>query len=380
MALPGREKMNSILSKLNSSFTVPGFLEKSYFPSLDGWRAVAIIMVILGHAKSTVLNSTAYYRFFERFVYAELGVRIFFILSGFLITSLLLKEFVQNGKIVISNFFIKRALRIFPVLYLYIITICIVNSYFGLGISNSFFWGMLCYFTNFIMYNNPWLSSHTWSLSVEEQFYLIWPIIIYAIKKKAWLFSLSLIVLTQLLRVLWYKAGFYQETLGPFLNGADAIFLGSLLSIVSFKRFINPLAKYWSNQYFHFLAIFLVFFIYYSLHRGMFGKFLLPFGYILSDLAIGYLLLATIINAKGLIYNTLNNAVMVKLGVISYSLYIWQQLFIVPLNYNPEILPRAQFPFNILISIFVAFLSYYCFEKHFLNLKKRLTNRSKCQK
>ncbi|WP_316797821.1 acyltransferase [Pedobacter frigidisoli] len=380
MAYPGKERINPVLVKLNSSFAIPSFLEKSYFPSLDGWRALAIIMVILGHAKLTVPNNTFYYQFFERFIYAELGVRIFFILSGFLITSLLLKELVQNGKIVIYNFFIKRALRIFPVLYLYIITIYILNKYFNLGISNSPILGMLFYFTNFIMYNNPWLSSHTWSLSLEEQFYLIWPITICFIKKRVWLFASILIILTQLLRVLWYKSGFYLETLGPFLNGADAIFLGSLLSIISFKGFISPLVKYWRNQYFHFLAIFIVFFVYYSLHRGMLGKFLLPFGYVLSDLAIGYLLLATIISTKGLIFNMLNNTIIIKLGVVSYSLYIWQQLFIIPLNYNPEILPRAQFPINILMSIFVAFISYYCFEIHFLNFKKRLTNRAKCQK
>ncbi|KQM63938.1 hypothetical protein ASE74_12270 [Pedobacter sp. Leaf216] len=361
-----------IIVKLNSNLTTPEFLDKTYLPSLDGWRAVAILMVILGHAKLSIQENSIGYKFLETFIYPDLGVRIFFILSGFLITSLLLKELISTGKIILIHFLAKRALRIFPVLYLYTITVFMVSSHYQLNITNVQFLGMLFYYTNFIMFNLPWLCGHTWSLSVEEQFYVLWPIMIYFLKNRIWWCTLLIIVLTQFLRILWYKAGFYIETLGPFFNGADAIFLGSLLSILCFRGVFNSFEKYWLKGYLYLAAIILIFFIYYCTHRGMFGKLLLPLGHIVSDTAIAYLLLATIINTKGLTFKILNNPLMVKLGIISYSLYIWQQLFIIPINFYPNVLPRAAFPFNILISIIAALLSYYGFERYFLNLKKRL--------
>lgn len=223
------------------------------------------------------------------------------------------------------------------------------------------------------MNNNTWLTGHTWSLSIEEQFYVIWPFMLSFLKKKIWIFCLLIILSAPIFRVLWYLFDSYYTGLGPFINGADAIFMGALLSVICFKGFIKTTSKYWSNHLIHLFAIALISFCYYFSHQGMFGKFLLPFGYISSDLGICYLMLATLINQKGLAVRFLNNWVMVKLGLISYSLYIWQQLFLLPLNYYPSILPRAIFPFNILISIVAACLSYYCYEKYFLKLKKRFT-------
>ncbi|RZL38593.1 MAG: acyltransferase, partial [Pedobacter sp.] len=106
-----RTKINDIRAQLNAEFSIPDFLHKNYLPSLDGWRAVAIILVILGHAKLTVSEGSFYYQFVETFIYAELGVRIFFVLSGFLITTLLIKEHINKGRINIKRFFIRRTLR-----------------------------------------------------------------------------------------------------------------------------------------------------------------------------------------------------------------------------------------------------------------------------
>ncbi|RYF10509.1 MAG: hypothetical protein EOO42_22510, partial [Flavobacteriales bacterium] len=83
---------NYLGSHINTDFSIPYFLDKTYFPSLNGWRAIAISLVILGHSKFVYDHDSTFYKFAEIFIYAELGVRIFFILSGFLITSLLIKQ------------------------------------------------------------------------------------------------------------------------------------------------------------------------------------------------------------------------------------------------------------------------------------------------
>lgn len=357
--------------KLNSKILLPVFLDKKHYQSLDGWRAIGIALVVLGHAKYTVEKSSLYYFFAENFIYAELGVRIFFILSGFLITTLLLKELVNKGKINIPQFFINRALRIFPVLYLYITVILALNFHYRLDINYLPFIGSLLYFTNFILSANTWLTGHTWSLSLEEQFYAVWPLVLTFLKRKAWIFCTLIILSAPLLRILWHLSGSYYKTLGPFIDGADGIFMGTMISIISFKGLIKTTSKYWSNYLLHLFAILLIFFCYYFSHKGMLVKFLVPFGRITSDLAICYLMLATIINKKGIIVKILNNPIVVKIGIISYSLYIWQQLFLLPFSYYPNILPRAIFPINIIISSMIAFMSYYFYEIHFLKLKKK---------
>src|SRR5471030_1391709 len=108
--------------------TIPPILQSSYYPSLNGFRGLAIIMVVLSHLRLT-----------DKFFYNTLfngsrGVFIFFVLSGFLITTLCIKEKVTTNNISLKNFYIRRALRIFPVAYLFIVVIIILNFVFKLGI------------------------------------------------------------------------------------------------------------------------------------------------------------------------------------------------------------------------------------------------------
>ncbi|TCD02200.1 acyltransferase [Pedobacter frigidisoli] len=363
--------MIKIKKKLNQPFSLPGFLSEKYLPSLDGWRAIAILLVVLGHAKFTVTKETIYYRFTEKFVYAELGVRIFFIISGFLITSLLIKETLLTNRINISHFFIKRVLRIFPLLYLYLSVIGILMVYYKLDLNIHNFLGPILYVSNFTFYNNTWLTGHTWSLSIEEQFYLVWPFVFSAMTKKAWLFCVLIIGLMPMLKVFWYYKGYYIQSLGPFLNGADAIFTGALLSFLCFKGLMKADSNFWGSKSFKIIATLILFLCYFLSHRGMMGKILLPFGGLLTDISVCYLLLSTIIHRKGFFYDILNNPIVTKIGVISYSLYIWQQVFIIPQDYYTAILPRSAFPFNILLSFLAAFISYYGYEVHFLKMKKK---------
>src|ERR1700743_793387 len=106
---------------------IPEALNKSYYPSIDGLRGVAILSVVLRHFS---LNSA-----WGVWVDGTIGIHIFFIISGFLITTLLLKERVLNGKVSLKNFYIRRVLRIFPVAYLYIFTLIILSKIFNFPLS-----------------------------------------------------------------------------------------------------------------------------------------------------------------------------------------------------------------------------------------------------
>jgi len=139
----------------------------------------------------------------------KLGVRVFFVISGFLITSLLLKESEKRGKISLLAFYKRRALRILPVYYFYILAIAVVTMMGFRGIASSTFASALTFTTelwgNWNSVQN-WPLSHTWSLSIEEQFYFTWPALLailgYRFAGKVWI-PLLLVLAPTLRFLLW---------------------------------------------------------------------------------------------------------------------------------------------------------------------------------
>ncbi|WP_158544287.1 acyltransferase family protein [Pedobacter miscanthi] len=365
------KNINKVYSKIITPFATPDFLDKSYYPSLDGWRALAIIIVILGHAKLTFETTSDTYKFADKVIYANLGVRIFFVLSGFLISSLLIKEFIKTGKINIKFFFIKRILRIFPVLYLYLFVIFILNIVLDLNLNYQHLIGPLLYVNNFSFFNGTWLTGHTWSLAVEEQFYLIWPFLFSFTPKKMCIICSVLILFIPLLKIFWYLFPHFQElTLSPFLGNADAIFTGCLFSFLSFKGFFNKKQQIWRNGFLIPFAIVSVECIYFFQSQGLYGKFLLPFGNLIANILIALSLIYSLVICNSLTYKILNLKYVVSLGTVSYGLYIWQQLFIVPIHTYNDKFDMLTAPMNIIIAIGVAYISFHFYEKYFLILKK----------
>lgn len=155
-----------------------------YIKQLDSIRALAVLLVILTHWFPEGHPLNKYTSFFN-------GVDIFFTLSGFLITGILLENREQlavSGKskwAVFKNFYARRTLRIFPIYYLAITALFILGLKTGTDIRGSFLY-FVTYTSNFYFYNNGWdgMLSHLWSLAVEEQFYLLWPWLIILVNKK----------------------------------------------------------------------------------------------------------------------------------------------------------------------------------------------------
>ena len=322
-------------------------------------------MVVLEHLR---LSGNKWYSYFFQ---GGLGVNIFFVLSGFLITTLCLRELEVTKTISLTKFYIRRALRIFPVAYLYIFIILIMSVAFGLRVAPIQFFGASFYLMNFSYFRNhdfSWFFGHFWSLSVEEQFYLIFP---FLIKKDVRSFKYSIFLIVFALPLLCTLQHFFPELNKGFLYGFSHYFIkfqsiavGCLYAILANgkrldKGFVNS-----SKNIGAILCLILIF----VLHYESFYSLESVYKNLVISIITGMLIIFSMF-PKTIIYRLLNNSILSKIGVLSYSIYIWQQIFT-----SGEESPIAAIsapPVNILLIIVVPFLSYNLFEKYFLKLKHR---------
>ena len=161
-------------SNSKTSFSLP-----SYIPQFDGLRALSILAVFIAH--SEFLRSLPGAVILE---YGRIGVDLFFVLSGFLITGILLDS--KGSSHYFRNFYIRRALRIWPLYYLILLIIYLLTSQFLPQMKDGNVW---LYFTVYIqnLFLNlkiPYGLEPTWSLAVEEQFYMTWPLLVFLLKTK----------------------------------------------------------------------------------------------------------------------------------------------------------------------------------------------------
>ena len=195
-------------------------------PSLDGIRALSITSVLMLHLSDTK-NFFAYPQV-EPFNFGYIGVRVFFVISGFLITSLLLGEIAATGTISLKKFYIRRTMRIFPCSYVYLAVMGLI----GLMSASDLIHGYT-YTMNYHRPDRSWHASHLWSLSVEEQFYLLWPAVLcYAGRRKAFFATAGVFVFAPVIRLfIWVFVPAYRPYLGEsFETVADALATGCLLA------------------------------------------------------------------------------------------------------------------------------------------------------
>jgi peptidoglycan/LPS O-acetylase OafA/YrhL len=141
-------------------------------PALDGLRGVAILLVLCAHFDNPAANPLS--------GAGVTGVTLFFTLSGFLITALLLEERTRSGRVSLTGFYRRRAARLLPALFAMLVVVALVQaSWEPLGIDRTEFESVLFYWSNWYQIAHPGIGalSHTWSLAVEEQFYVVWPLV-----------------------------------------------------------------------------------------------------------------------------------------------------------------------------------------------------------
>ncbi len=340
-----------------------------HIPSLDGFRAIAVLLVIGSHLIIKSSHSSTVNPFSESLLLGGVGVRIFFVISGFLITYLLLLEKSSTGRINLTAFYARRILRIFPAFYFYLLVLSLLNWSLNLQIPDLQFLSAALYLHNFQFWGSNWFISHSWSLAVEEQFYLLWPFIFIRINKLKRV-SIWLIVLAggSLMRALHYK--YTDEAdyfLAPFLMHADFLFSGCFMAYAVFYdgdkllKFIHR-----AKPVFVYLAISCIWvFSIFEFHPRYDKFFILTSGASIN-ICICFLLLYFIFNETSAGFRMLNSSLLAFIGRLSYSLYLWQQVFL-----SNSGLWFSDFPQNIFLTFLVAFASYNIVEKPFLNLKER---------
>jgi peptidoglycan/LPS O-acetylase OafA/YrhL len=353
MSAPGLSKSGSPLVP-----NLPG-----HIPSLDGLRAISIALVLVGHSAETT-GAPALLAHFNHL--GNFGVRCFFIISGFLITTLLLKEEVRTGSISMKGFYIRRALRIFPASLVFIGVIAFCFAHGWLQLDHGDLLHALTYTMNYHLRRAWWLD-HLWSLSVEEQFYLLWPGLIWLAGsrrglKVAWV----VVFLVPAIRaVMWFHFHASDSAMTKhFEANADALATGCLLSM-NYNRIIDNrvFQRFQSSGFFWLVALGLI--------LGGQAMFVLSpasfyiIGQTMANIGTVLCIYWPIRHFDSSFGRLLNWAPVVYIGTVSYSLYLWQNVF---LNPSWDGWP-ATFPLNILLAFGVAIVSYYVVEKPFLKLK-----------
>lgn len=295
-------------------------------PGLDGMRALGVLMVVVGHA-SNLPQFPAALRHLLVFDIAHLGVNIFFVLSGFLITTLLIDERARTGRVSLRDFYIRRTVRIFPAAFLYIGVVALLVLAGWRVLAPGDLVHALTYTMNF-HHERAWSLGHLWSLSVEEQFYLLWPGLFLLARQRALPLLLALMVLAPLARVVvWIlfpgeRVGIDEEF--PFV--ADALAAGCVVALLCERVGGERLAA-WMPGWGYALAAGT------TLLAASFSEwpsFHLPIGASLVNVGIAVVLLGIVHRPFVLLKRWLDSAPLIYIGGLSYSLYLWQQLFLDP--------------------------------------------------
>ncbi len=332
--------------------------------SLDGLRTISIGLVLIGHLAGT--------RFFpltqeagDFFALAETGVLIFFVISGFLITTLLLHELDKSGRINLLKFYFRRTLRIFPPYYSLIAVLLVLRFLGYISLSNYDVFHALTYTSNYF-YPEGWYLGHTWSLSVEEQFYLLWPaILLLSGKRKGWLVAASLLVLCPLVRTLALFDIWHHTNSSAFEMLADSLACGCLLALWRTRLHENKWYRAALNSSFFWLLPLMILVIS-AFHRST--KIYYTIGLTFTNIGVALCLDWCVTWSEGKVGRILNSRVIAYVGTLSYSIYLWQQLFI---NRNSDAI-IASFPLNIILAALTAMASYYFIEKPSLQWRQRL--------
>jgi peptidoglycan/LPS O-acetylase OafA/YrhL len=366
--------LKELRRKLFADITsIPEILQGSYYRPLDGLRGLSVLFVVLYHfGVNHFLKPT------HLFIYGRIGVDIFFVISGFLITTLLLKEKVKTGKISLKHFYTRRILRIVPAAYLYLVVLLGMFICYGMQISATDFLTAFLFLKN-LPIKSGYYTQHLWSLAIEVQFYLIFPVLLATNVNRYFWLALLIVIIAPLVSI----AGFYHLDLlysGPaitrvtklfmysFWNGPVIILTGSVFSILTFKGIIKSSKNYLMGFVLMLAAI--------IIHTGT-SLFYYPY---ISEYLFAIIMsycLVLIIHGGNLLSNILQSGILVKTGVLSYSVYLWQQLFIGINNAQPWLRLCSGYPvwavfiFKLIVLFLISAMSYYFVEKKFMTFKKK---------
>lgn len=340
-------------------------------PGLNGLRGIAVILVIISHRFPLTHP-------FHTFPLGSIGVDIFFVLSGFLISRILFEnikeletENVSKTKM-LKNFFFRRILRIFPIYYLTLIFLYLSKGLIGNNFSENALWYFF-YGANYLNYfENKWFGSlaHLWSLSVEEQFYLLWPFLLFFIFKQNKIFFALIICIA-------------FGTIYPFfISGNSSILTLACInafgigSLLAYFEILDPsnVTKFLNTIKYILVPTLLLIIINFTIYK-------IP--YFSNRLAVSIIAVAIIsycrYNPSGFIVRyLLGNKILSFIGMLSYGIYLYHNLIPKYWRYglfklgieSSSSFNFLQFSLQTLCIIIFSYFSWICIEKPILKLKK----------
>lgn len=352
---------------------------RQYYPALDGLRGLAILLVVVYHN----------FGFINYFFFGWLGVDLFFVLSGFLITDILLKTL--QDKHYLKNFYLRRVLRIFPLYYLCLVLFLLVIPRLYAGFDIKYYtdhqvW-LWTYLQNWLyIFNDPNHTNtlnHLWSLAVEEQFYLVWPFIILLIRRpKYLLLFITLVLVAVLLLRLWiwtnHIADLAYFNLYTF-SRIDGICIGCMIALLQriqpdfLKRYTPWIVLFFAGLNFGFYFI--------NRNHQYSFPYLALVGYSTFAMMFGLLVNEAVSGGTKLINTVFSFPLLRFFGKISYGFYIFHwplYLLVSPFLYTQVSKYASGHTLNFTVSILatlfavlISWISFRYYEKPFLKLKEK---------
>lgn len=341
--------------------------------ALDGVRGIAILLVLAGHVVANFQPLSPEFRYWlGAFANSNAGVRLFFVLSGYLITWLLLREWTATGRISIGQFYRRRALRIFPAFYAYLLILAGLTFLWPTGVNEQTFLAAATFTWNYhhlwvsIPPEGAWNLGHLWTLALEQQFYLFWPaLLVWAGRTRATWAAAALALGCPIIRVLTHL--FLPEQRGysgMMLHSAiDGLMIGCAAALMADHPAVSTALQRHGKR-FVLSAIAWLALASPALGASVRG-FPVAIGFTLDAIAAAWLILWLHRAAPPRATRWLDKGPLAALGTISYSLYLWQQPFLSntgPLRHGQVFLP-------LVAALVVAVLSYRFIEQPFLRLK-----------
>ena len=300
---------------------------KKLGPEIDGLRSIAVLSVVLYHAQISISN-------IHPFKGGFIGVDIFFVISGYLITSIILRELIHKGNFSFKSFYQRRVRRILPAL-LFVMLVSIPFSWiyiypldlieysesilYSLGFGSNFY-----FHYSGLEYGSPESLLkpflHTWSLSVEEQYYVLFPIILFVVFRyfrKGLFYFLLLSFIISLVLADWGSKNYPSSTFYFLHARIWELICGSLIAYFEIKLGKRSENKILCNTL-PVLGLFLIFFSIFYFDNKIFHP-----SFITLIPVIGVALILWFTNEEDLVKKILSSKVLVGIGLISYSLYLW---------------------------------------------------------
>ncbi len=341
-------------------------VQSSRIPSLDGLRALSILLVCVGHLAYSAGFPIRHNWWTD--AYAHYGVRIFFVISGFLITSLLIREREETGTINLKQFYIRRAYRVLPAAYVYLVVMSVV---FHESLAYKYLIIAYTFLTSYSLHS-PWVLIHLWSLSVEEQFYLLWPAAMALGFIVARRFGFGALAVAPVVRFVLLQGAWHLGALWFFPAVVDSLAAGCL-----FAMYQSELGKH--RSFFTWRGFPLIWAVTLSIPILHHYHYILKFWHVAGLVQVSALtifnlgIVLCIQNAIIVRPRLLNTPMVIWIGNLSYGLYLWQMPFT---NANVQSWATA-FPQNLILAMLAAAVSFYAIEQPALRLRERSAKKAR---